>query len=153
MPVAKENTVAFEVAGLRDFLRMLNTLPKEFNAQVRDAASDIGASLVSDATNAARTPLQRLAASGLRVKRDRIPVVRSGTTLVKPGVRANDIFFGAEFGGRRRPTTQQFLPHRGRTGYFLYPTARANSRNYMERWGKAIEDAMAAWDHQPPLGT
>lgn len=150
---AKETAVAIEVIGLKDLLRVLNKLPKEFNAQIRDAASDIATDLKDSATAAARTPLQRLAASALRVKRDRVPIVRSGTTIVRPGTRANDIFFGAEFGGRRRPTTQQFLEHRGRRGYFLYPTARAHGSHYMDLWTKAIEKAMADWNYSPPAGS
>lgn len=34
---------------------------------------------------------------------------------------------GAEFGGGRRPTTQQFQPWLGHTGYFLFPTIRRES--------------------------
>ena len=49
-----------------------------------------------------------------------------------------DVFFGAEFGGRRRKTTQQFLRHRGRQGYFFWQAVRDN-RSYI---ANAYEDAI-----------
>ena len=41
-------------------------------------------------------------------------------------VTYGDVFFGAEFGGRGRKTTQQFLRHRGRQGYFFWQAVRDN---------------------------
>lgn len=140
----------FEVRGLNQLLKALNKIPKELQAEVRDASGAIAADLVAGATNAAHTPLQRLAASGLKVKRDRVPVIRVGLNKVRPGTRAADIFYGAEFGGRRRPTTQQFLEHKGRIGYFLYPTARARGRKYADLWDAAVDKAMKSWDYKAP---
>ena len=71
-----------------------------------------------------------------------------------------DIFFGAEFGGgkygRGNPTTRQtrggrlvrkgggyttqFKPHRGRQGYFLYPTIRDNRTEILRLYAANIED-------------
>lgn len=88
---------------------------------------------------------------GLRARRDRIPTIkldgnrgypsksRSNRSRIKnkafgPGmtrmVTMGDVFWGAEFGGRRRPTTQQFLRHRGRQGYFFWQAVR-DSRSYI----------------------
>jgi hypothetical protein len=47
-------------------------------------------------------------------------------------VTYGDVFFGAEFGGRRRKTTQQFLRHRGRQGYFFWQAVR-DSRSYIAK--------------------
>jgi hypothetical protein len=47
---------------------------------------------------------------------------------------------GAEFGGQGRPTTQQFQPHLGRQGYFVYPTIRENSEDIENRWLEAADD-------------
>ena len=49
---------------------------------------------------------------------------------------------GAEFGGRGRPTTQQFQPHLGRTGYFVYPSIRANAADAEATYLDAIDDLM-----------
>jgi hypothetical protein len=102
--------------------------------------------------------------NGLRARRDRIPTIKLdakrgfasktrtnkqrtrgiqgpflGRKIPKPGtVTMGDVFFGAEFGGRRRKTTQQFLRHRGRQGYFFWQAVRDN-RSYI---ANAYEDAI-----------
>lgn len=136
----------WKIEGLKRFLRLLNSLPKDMQNEVRDASQNIASTMVSSAKNAAHTPLQTLAASTLQAKRDRVPVVTAKGT-VRKGVKAQDIFFGAEFGGGKRPTTRQFLPHRGKRGYFLYPTIRANSQRIWDEWTGTVDDVMAAWDH------
>jgi hypothetical protein len=126
---------------------VLNKLPKDLNNETRDASQEIAGKLVSAATQAAHTPLQQLAAKGLKAKRDRIPVVTvSGT--VRKGVKATDIFYGAEFGGQRRPTTMQFQPHIGKRGYFVYPTLRAQGSRYYDMWVDAIDKAFKDWEHR-----
>jgi len=137
-----------EIKGLNQLLRVMNKLPKDLQNDVRDASVAIADSLVASAQNAAHTPLTQLAASGLKVKRDRVPVVRVGRNKVRTGVKETDIFYGAEFGGRKRPTTMQFLEHRGKRGYFLYPTARANGRKYSELWAGAVDKAFKQWDYK-----
>lgn len=137
-----------QVVGIRPLLRALSQIDKDLNKYVRDASGAIAGDLVTGATAAARTPGQRLAASGLQVKRDRIPVVKVGTAIVRDGVRATDVFYGYEFGGGRRPTTQQFPPHQGRRGYFFYPTARARGARYFEMWADAVDTAFKVWDYR-----
>jgi hypothetical protein len=86
-------------------------------------------------------------AAGLRASRDRLPMIKlrgsepfqsrsrpnvgnpRGTTAARVSGRRTpvtkaDVFFGAEFGGGARKTTRQFLRHRGRSGYFFWPTVR-----------------------------
>jgi len=149
MPRAASDTVA-EIHGMRELLKVLNKIPKDLQNEVRDASQNIASDLVAGAQSAAHTKLQSLAASGLKAKRDRVPVVRVPRTLARPGVRYTDIFYGAEFGGGGRPTTQQFLPHQGRQGYFLYPTARARGRKYTEMWAEAVDKAFKDWNYRAP---
>lgn len=148
-----EKATAFEIRGLNQLLKVLNQIPKDLQNEIRDASTAIATDLVTGAQAAARTPLQVMVAGGLKVKRDRIPIVRAGTGVVRPGTRMNDVFYGAEFGGQRRPTTQQFLPHRGRRGYFLYPTARAHGKRYAAMWAEAVDKAFKSWDYKAPTGT
>lgn len=58
-----------------------------------------------------------------------------------PGVSAGGVlFWGAEFGAR---TLAQFRPHRGRVGYWFWPTLRADEPMIERDWldaGDAIED-------------
>lgn len=49
---------------------------------------------------------------------------------------------GAEFGGRGRPTTQQFQPWRGHEGYAIFPTIRRDSEDITRQWTDSIEDLM-----------
>lgn len=52
---------------------------------------------------------------------------------------------GAEFGGRGRPTTQQFQPHRGNgdnSGYFMWPTIRENLPLIEETYLKGVDDVL-----------
>lgn len=97
---------------------------------------------------------------GLRARRDRIPTIkldhqrlypsksRSNTKRTKgkafgPGltrkVTMGDVFYGAEFGGRRRKTTQQFLRHRGRQGYFFWQAVRDSKSFIVEEYSNEIE--------------
>lgn len=148
-PSANKDTVT-EIKGMRQLLRLLNQLPKDLQAEVRDASQEIANDLVSGAKNAAHTRQQSMAAAGLKVKRDRVPIVRVGRNTIRPGVKETDVFYGAEFGGRRRPTTMQFQPHLGQQGYFLYPTARQRGRKYAEMWAGAVDKAFRDWDYKAP---
>jgi hypothetical protein len=58
---------------------------------------------------------------------------------------AGAFLFGAEFGGGRGLKTRQFLPHRGRTGYFIYPTLRARGRHDTETYLKALDGLGDKW--------
>ena len=62
--------------------------------------------------------------------------------LVNRDVTMGDVFFGAEFGGRRRKTTKQFPPHRGKGGYFFWPTVRRMRNEIAEEYLDAIEETM-----------
>ena len=57
-------------------------------------------------------------------------------------VTMGDVFFGAEFGGRRRKTTQQFLRHRGRQGYFFWQAVRDNKSFIAEAYQDAVESVL-----------
>ena len=52
---------------------------------------------------------------------------------------------GAEFGGRGRPTTQQFQPWRGNgedAGYFMWPTIRENLPQIEETYIKGVNELL-----------
>jgi hypothetical protein len=55
-------------------------------------------------------------------------------------VTYGDVFFGAEFGGRGRKTTQQFLRHRGRQGYFFWQAVRDSRSFIVKEYVLAIDD-------------
>lgn len=144
------------IEGLNAALRML---PKEASAKLRDASVDIAADIASEASGRARSQggAASLVAPSIRATRDRVPVVKMGGSTRLPasgngwarsrgGARQTigDVIWGAEFGGGARPTTLQFQPHRGRTGYFLWPTVRDNNRDIHERYSDALLKALEA---------
>lgn len=62
-----------------------------------------------------------------------------GASIVAGGPKAEG-FFGHEFGGQGRPTTHMFPRHRGRDGYFLYPTIRAEYKGLAKRWEEILDE-------------
>lgn len=82
---------------------------------------------------------------------------------VNAKVKAIDVWYGIEFGGGKygkgnpKPRknyrdgttrggkyayTTQFRPHRGRKGYFFYPTVRAEGDNIERLYGEAVQRAL-----------
>jgi hypothetical protein len=76
-----------------------------------------------------------------------------------------DVFFGTEFGGGKfgkgKPTTRmsrngglvrrgggytsQFRPHKGKTGYFFYPTVRQEGANIVRLYAEGVERVRKQW--------
>jgi hypothetical protein len=109
--------------------------------------------------------------NGLRARRDRIPTIKLdhnrlypsksrsnrsrgkgklGPGLPSAGIKGfdrkvtyGDVFFGAEFGGGARPTTKQFLRHRGRQGYFFWQAVRDSKSYIVKEYVQAIDDIVA----------
>lgn len=142
------------VAGLN---RALRALPKEAAAELRNASADIAVMVAAEARTAALRVggVARYVAPTIRAGRDRVPVVRMGgnTRLPERDGRSRssgrqtvgDVMWGAEFGGQRRPTTQQFDRWRGSSrgaGYFLWPSVRRNSDDIHDRYSQALLDAL-----------
>ena len=129
--------------------RAVRAVPKEAAPRLREASGRIAGDVASVAASRARSvggPLRRVAPT-IKAGKDRVPVVRmGGTTRMRKGKNqtVGNLMWGAEFGGRAQPTTQQFLPHLGRTGYALWPTVRAMSGDIREEYSKALRDALRA---------
>jgi hypothetical protein len=143
------------VEGLTETVRAFNRYGKAANNELRDAAQGevnkvapmLVAAMRSDGGPSA------LVASSVSAKRDRYPVIKAaGSKRVatrKRGrgarPRAGDLFFGAEFGGRGRSTTQQFRPWKGTTGYAFYPTLRRHTSDIVDGYRKALNDLARKW--------
>jgi len=92
---------------------------------------------------------------GMRARRDRIPTIKLSEKSAfvsksnpnrkrKRKVTRGDVFFGAEFGGARNKNTQQFLRHRGKAGYFFWPTVRKEKTAIAKEYLDAIEKVLAS---------
>jgi hypothetical protein len=155
MAKAKANRdTELQIVGLNELLKALNKIDKDLQNNVRDASQQIAYDMAKAAQAEAGTAQARMVAGALKVKRDRVPTVRMPSTGIsgKKGVKYTDVFYGSEFGGQGRPSTMQFEPHRGRRGYWLYPSARRNSQRNFKTWWEAVDKAMATWDYKPPAG-
>lgn len=63
----------------------------------------------------------------------------TGASVLGGGPKAPG-FFGHEFGGGARPRTRQFPRHRGREGYVLYPTVRAEQKTAEADWNDIFDE-------------
>ena len=154
-------TMTVEVEGLYEMLRTFSKASDLFNENIRNVST----SLAEDLLQAARVEAGSVSRSrqalevmrGMQVRKDRVPSIRlkpnmlfksTGRSNRKRGlvqgpgltrkVTMGDVFFGAEFGGGARPTTKQFLRHRGQSGYFFWPTVRKKKNLIAERYLDAI---------------
>jgi hypothetical protein len=162
--VGRAGDVQFAADGLFEFLRIAGQADKEFNKLMRIAAQEVAQHVVDRAKiNANAQPKHgpnRPGSSGksqaaavvdkLRARRDRIPTIkldhnRGFVSASRPNrkrktkVNAGDVFFGAEFGGGRKPTTKQFLRHRGRQGYFFWQAVRDSKSFIAKEYSEAID--------------
>lgn len=130
-------------------LRALRKMDKEFKASAKDQAVKISETEAQRIKSAAHTKQQRLAAQTIRARRGLTPSIAAGgfgrvTTSKGRSVRAGDVFFGAEFGASRYP---QFPAHKGRQGYFFWPTIRGDADMITSQWTVALDDLAKDWVH------
>lgn len=137
---AKSDGVNVEgLAKLRRALKAVSAdAPKELNA----ASKEVAAFVADDA---------RSAAAGLGGVAAKVApsISPSGTArggAINLGGASYPMALGAEFGGRGRPTTQQFQPHLGRTGYFVYPTIRRDADRIESEFSEKLDDLMRKYD-------
>ena len=121
------------VEGLAELNRGLKALGgREFQAELREAGREVATEVAKDAQGKAYS----LGGVAAHVA----PSISASAGFTSAGVSfggaAHPAAMGAEFGGQGRPTTMQFQPHRGTTGYFVYPSIRDNGefieRTYMD---------------------
>lgn len=137
------------VAGLS---RALKKLPKEASARLRDASVEI-AQDVAERSRAKGMGIGRswkYVAPTIKATRDRIPVIKFGGSTRLPNRTGSNrknqtvgnLIWGTEFGGGRRPTTRQFLPHLGKVGYAIYPTIVAMNQDIRSAYSEALDKAL-----------
>ena len=153
--------IAIEVEGLFEMLRGFSKASDLFDKNIRNVSTSLAEDLLKaakvEAGSVSRSRQAVEVMRGMRVKRDRVPSIRLRENMLfrsksrsnrkrglvqGPGltrkVTMGDVFFGAEFGGGQRPTTRQFLRHRGQSGYFFYPTVRKKKNLIAKRYLDAI---------------
>jgi hypothetical protein len=143
-----------EIIGIAEFLRDASRADANFNKEMRKASREVAGNLVIKAKAEAATVTRSRQAiqvmRGMKARSDRIPTVSlshkspfisksNPNKNRKRPVTRGDVFFGAEFGGGATPRTKQFLRHRGRSGYFFWPTVRKEKENIAKEYLEAID--------------
>jgi hypothetical protein len=156
-----------EILGIAEFLRDASRADANFNNEMRKAAEKVAQNLLDKAKAEAGSVTRNRQAvevmKGMSASRDRIPTIKlkenspfqsksnkftssyniKTKRRVKRKVTRGDVFFGAEFGGGATPRTKQFLRHRGRSGYFFWPTVRKEKENIANEYLAAIDRVLA----------
>jgi hypothetical protein len=125
------------VYGLSELNKALRDLSNGAQRELRDANVRI-AKKEGERAQAAAYSLGGVAAHVA-------PSVKGGGSTTWAGIKfgsGQPAAMGAEFGGRGRPTTQQFQPWRGHEGYFVFPTIRRDSESITRDWTESITDLM-----------
>jgi hypothetical protein len=123
---------AIRVEGLNEMILRLKVLEKGSEVGIRLANKQAASTVAGHASGAAASLGGVAAHVAPSIKAT--AGVKSGSVSI-----SGDAAAGAEFGGRGRPTTQQFKPWLGHTGYFLYPTIRRDSEAINTTYRAALE--------------
>lgn len=131
-----DKSEAVEVTGLRDFLAALKAV--DFNRDLGKAhkrAADMVASKARSKAESLGGVLAKAAPSIKALSQQRAAAISLGGATFP-------FALGAEFGGQRRPTTQQFVPWTGHTGRALYPTIRDTREEFLKLYADEIDELM-----------
>lgn len=137
MPRIKAGSSGVGVAGINALNRDLKAISKDAQSELKKANVDL-AKKEADRAKSAALSLGGVAAHVA-------PSINGGGGNAWAGIKfgsGQPAAMGAEFGGRGRPTTQQFQPWRGQEGYFIFPTIRRDSEAITRDWTEAITDLM-----------
>ena len=124
------------VRGLNELSRSLREMEGGFRDELK-AANREAAEMVAEKSRSAAYSLGGVAAKAAPSLRASAGFNRAGVTL---GGNSAPYALGAAFGGQGRPTTQQFQPHLGTRGYFLYPQIRDNAERITETYENHLKD-------------
>ena len=144
-----------EIVGITQFIRDLAKTDQNFRKEANKASTAVANLLVVAAKFEAGSVTRNRQATevmkGMRARTfNSLPAAvlstKSGfVSKSRPNrkrkrkVTRGDVFFGAEFGGARTPKTQQFRRHRGKAGYFFWPTVRKHKKDIAKEYLDAID--------------
>jgi hypothetical protein len=137
--MARIRTGDVKIEGLRQLNKSLKELGPEFPKEMRKVNKEVAGGVAEHAIRNAHS----LGGVAAHV----VPSIKASagvnSAAVALGGLAHPAAGGAEFGGQRRPTTQQFKPWRGagsNAGYFLYPAIREDADEIYNDYLEALDD-------------
>ncbi len=128
------------IEGLGETIAAFKRLPKDVRDEADEQVRAIAQMIASETRSAASTAAENKAADTIKAQKNSVSLGGGGKRN-----RAGNMALGTEFGGRARKTTQQFRPHRGKDGYFFWPTIRANSGRIVQMWDDVMDRAVERW--------
>lgn len=137
--MGKIRTGSIQVEGLTELQRALKELGGDLPKGLQQANKKVATTVADAARGNAAGAGGVLAHIAPSIK----PSAGQKSASVGLGGPAYPMAGGAEFGGRARPTTQQFQPWRGNgssAGYALYPAIRSEAPRIEPEYRKALED-------------
>jgi len=144
--------VGIEMFGLDEFLRELRFAPAETKKAIKQGNKAIADKVVVEMKKKARViwsaQQYETIVPSLRAVQGTVPKIKIGGARKAAVSRrrnrpsAGELVMGAEFGGRREETTQQFPIHRGRKGYVLFPTIRRLHGTIKKEYTDQIEKVL-----------
>lgn len=132
--VTKDRMLAAEVRGLKELQRELRAADPELARRLQQVNKRLVESVADEARSAAGPSVSTRSKASIR------PQASGREARVVAGGPRVPEFYGQEFGGGKRPRTRQFPPHRGREGYFLWPTVRRRLRVASEEWADIFDE-------------
>ncbi len=135
------NTLGVRIEGAKECRAALKAVDAELPRALKVGYKEIADKVATDAraSFAARGGVAPKVASTVRA------LAQQSGASVAMGDSAHPYSMGAEFGGRRSPTTQQFQPWRGsgaNAGYSLFPAIRTGRDHMEQQLGELFDTLM-----------
>lgn len=138
--MAKALNVNLQITGVRETLAAFRKLPKDASAELRERSLKLSELLANRASTAGKSSDAQSAAvtATVKARKDRVPSVQVGgsSRITSSRVPAWKILFGSEFGS----SLPQFRPHRGKAGYWFFPTVDATRGQIDREWNQAADE-------------
>lgn len=126
------------IEGFKDLKRELRDIDKRLPRELGKASKEASDLIARKAKSKAKSLGGVAAHAAPSIK----AVAAQMAAKITIGGPKNPEGLGAEFGGRGRPTTQQFEPHLGTKGYALFPTIRATREEFIDVFEARVDDVM-----------
>lgn len=151
-------TIRIRIDGVRETLAAFRQMPKEASDALRERSKELAQTIadrVKAAGQAEGAQAAKLART-VRAQRDRVPVIAVGGTrkIGRQGEPAYSMVFASEFGMNRRTGwyaaerydddagASQYPPHRGRQGYWIFPTVERSEGEISDAWNRVADDIL-----------
>lgn len=141
--VSQALTIRLRITGAKETLAAFRGLPKEASQSLRERTLALSEVLAQAARSAAASEGRQapLLAGTVKAVRDRVPAIQAGgsRSVGSRKAPAFKVLFGSEFGSNR---LRQFKPHRGRQGYWFFPTVEREQDAIATAWQEVADDVV-----------